>query len=139
MPKRPGVRFRLRKSASSNLHSIVLHFLYFNRRLYFSTGQYIKSEDWDFKKERVRNKLKTTIDGNFAINDLLDNLEDLCLKTFRELMSDGIPEPIEIKNHLSKFLDKNHINAEVISENSLFSLAQRFISGEIKNKGKEKE
>jgi integrase len=94
--------------------------------------------DWNENKQRVKNKLTTTNDGKFALNDMLDNLELTCLRAYSEALKDGIPDPIILKRTLDLLIDKNHNNAVDPNKPTLFNLALRFINGEIKFKGKDK-
>lgn len=138
MPRKPQVNFRLKPAGKDGLSNIVLDFAYQKRRLRYEFGQSVKPIDWNEKKQRVKNKQTTTDDGKFALNDMLDNLEHTCLRTYSVSLKDGIPDPLILKRTLDKFIDKNHNNNEVTSKPTLFSLAQRFIDGEIKFKGRDK-
>jgi len=69
---------------------------------------------------------------------MLDNLEGTCLRAYSEALKDGIPDPIILKRTLDLLIDKNHNNAVDPNKPTLFTLAQRFIDGEIKFKGKDK-
>jgi len=138
MPRKPQVNFRLKPADKDGLSNVVLDFAYQKRRLRYEFGQSVKPVDWNEKKQRVKNKLTTTKDGKFALNDMLDNLELTCLRAYSEALKDGIPDPIILKRTLDHLIDKNHNNAEISNKPTLFSLAQRFIDGEIKFKGKDK-
>ncbi|MCX6204808.1 MAG: site-specific integrase [Bacteroidetes bacterium] len=138
MPRKPQVNFRLKPEGKDGFSNIVLDFAYQKRRLRYEFGQSVKPNDWNNKKQRVKNKQTTTNDGKFALNDMLDNLEVTCLRTYSESLKDGIPDPNILKRTLDLLIDKNHNNTEVSNKPTLFSLAQRFIDGEIKFKGKDK-
>jgi len=139
MPRQPVVHFRLKPKDSNGQSIVYLQFIYQGRRLFYSFGQFVRPEDWNEKKQRVKNKLATTADGKFALNDLLDNLERICLKTYTESLKDGIPEPEVLKEAMQGFINRNHTaKEEQASKPTLFSLAQRFINGEIKFRGKSK-
>jgi integrase len=138
MPRKPQVNFRLKPVDKDGLSNIVLDFAYQNRRLRYEFGQSIKPTDWNEKKQRVKNKLTTTLDGKFALNDLLDNLELTCSRAYSEALKDGIPDPIILKRILDLLIDKNHSNSVDSGKPTLFTLTQRFINGEIKFKGKDK-
>jgi integrase len=138
MPRKPQVNFRLKPVDKEGLSNIVLDFAYQKRRLRYEFGQSIKPIDWNDKKQRVKNKLTTTLDGKFALNDLLDNLELTCSRAYSEALKDGIPDPIILKRILDLLINKNHSNSDDSGKPTLFTLAQRFINGEIKFKGKEK-
>ncbi len=140
MPRQPVVHFRLKPEDQNGFSVIYLQFVYHKRRLFFSFGQTIRPSDWNEKKQRVKNKLATTADGKFSLNDLLDHLERICLKTYSEMLRDGIPEPEVLKEAMKKFINKNHeIEEEVATDKpTLFSLTERFINGEIKFRGRNK-
>ena len=138
MPRKPQVNFRLKPEDNDGLSNIVLDFAYQKRRLRYGFGQSIKPKDWNEKKQRVKDKLATTNDGKFALNDMLDNLESTCLRAYSEALKDGIPDTNILKHALDTLIDKNHNNAAVSNKPTLFSLAQRFINGEIKFRGKDK-
>jgi integrase len=139
MPRKPVVHFRLKPKDLSGHSHIYLQFVYQGRRLFFSFGQTIKPSDWNDKKQRVKNKQTTTEDGKFALNDLLDNLEKICYKTYSESLKDGIPEPDVLKEAMVQFIDQNHQPEKQQSNKpSIFSLGQRFVDGEIKFRGRDK-
>ncbi len=139
MPRQPVVHFRLKPADNKGLSIIYLQFIYQGRRLFYSFGQSVKTEDWNEKKQRVKNKQATTADGKFALNDLLDNLEKICIKTYSESLKNGIPEPEVLKEAMQAFIDKNHFaKEENATKPTLFTLADRFINGEIKFRGKSK-
>lgn len=140
MPRQPVVHFRLKPEDQNGFAVIYLQFVYHKRRLFFSFGQTIRPGDWNDKKQRVKNKMTTTDDGKFALNDLLDNLERICLKTYSEMMKEGIPEPEVLKEAMKKFINKNHEIEEedTVAKPTLFSLTERFIKGEIKFRGRNK-
>lgn len=139
MPRKPVVHFRLKPEDSSGYSLIYLQFVYQGRRLFFSFGQAIRPADWNDKKQRVKNKQTTTEDGKFALNDLLDNLEKICYKTYNDSLKDGIPEPDVLKEAMVQFIDQNHQPEKQQSgKPTLFSLGQRFVDGEIKFRGRDK-
>ena len=135
MPRQPEVHFRLKPVNKSGKANIYLQFVYNGHRLFYSFGQSISPADWNPGKERVKKKDTTTIDGKFALNDLLDNLKTVCEKAYNTSLKNGIPAPATLTVALNEFINQNH-NEE--SNQSLFALADRFIKGEIKSKGKEK-
>lgn len=138
MARQPVVHFRLKPTDRDGLSIIYLQFIYQGRRLFYSFGQSIKPSDWNENKERVKNKQATTEDGKFGLNDLLDNLEKICTKTYSESLRDGIPEPGVLRDAMQAFIDKNHRPKDNPSKPTLFSLADRFIKGEIKYRGRDK-
>lgn len=138
MSRKPQVNFRIKPEGKDGFSNIVLDFAYQKRRLRYEFGQSVKPADWNENKQRVKNKLTTTNDGKFALNDMLDNLETACLRAYSEGLKEGIPDPIILKRTLDLLIDKNHNKASDPNKPTLFTLAQRFINGEIKFKGKDK-
>ncbi len=141
MPRPPQVHFRLEPEDENKMSLIYLQFLYNKRRLYFSFGQKIKVSNWNYEKEEVKSKKETTEDGKHSLNDLLDSLKKVCNKSYTTELKNGIPEPEVLKKYLQDFIDKNKRDGNNDPDNNkpgLFKLADRFISGEIKNKGKSK-
>lgn len=139
MPRIPEVHFRLRSPNKDGFCAIYLEFLYNKRRLYYSFGQVVKKEDWNYSKERVKKKLSTTIDGQFALNDIMDALSILCMKSYKELLINGIPEPEMLRSKLETFFNKYYNNSDTEDQRSLLGLFKRFMSGEIKNKGNDRK
>lgn len=138
MPRKPEVHFRLKpvhKTGNGKTRSIYLQFLYDRNRLFYSFGQTINSKDWNPNKQRVKNKNTTTTDGKHSLNELLDSLAKLCAKSYTEELKNGIPSPKKLKTILDNFI---HQNDGKDTNDDLFKLIDRFISGEIKNKGKDK-
>lgn len=116
---------------------IYLQFLYNKQRLFFSFGQKVSPSNWNSKKQRVKNTKETTDDGKYLLNDLLENLQQICTKAYNTEMKNGIPLPGMIKKHLEEFLKQNDPGLND-SGFSLFKLIDRFIKNEIKFKGKSK-
>ncbi len=137
MPRLPEVHFRLKPKSQKGDCSVYLQFIYSGNRLFYSFGQAVYYEDWNFNKERVKKKEKTTLDGKYFLNDLLDRLENLCVKSYNESLKDGIPSSSHIKKTLRNFINQNKAEADP-DKSDFFMLANRFIKGEIKNRGKDK-
>lgn len=133
-----NVNYYLKKPSKSGSSLIFLQFKYFKRKLLYSFKQTVEPENWNSKKQRVKNNSTTTHDGKFYINELLDNLEGLCLETYHKLLKEGIPEPTSIRKVLEAFMNKNHFGEVEKERPTLFKLIERFITGEIKFKGKDK-
>ena len=137
MARHPEVHFRLKPESNNGQCAIYLQYIYNGYRLFYSFGQMVKKKDWDPKKERVKSNLATTADGKFSLNKLLDNLKNLCNKSYNESLTNGIPSPDQLKKQLEDFINQNH--EEEKEEHTFFKLTERYISGEIKsNKGKDK-
>ena len=135
MPRLPEVHFRLKRKDANGLSLIYLQFLYNKQRLFFSFGQKVKPDSWNHNKERVKNVHTTTADGKFSLNNMLDNLEKECYKTYNNEITKGVPASETLLQHLKGIVYDEEENQ---SDKTLFGLIQRFINNEIKNKGKRK-
>jgi integrase len=133
----PTVNFYLKKAEKTSKKSLIyLQFKYNGRKLVYSFGQTIDPGSWSSAKQRVKSNSITTSDGQYSLNDLLTNLNTVCLKAYNSELLNGIPTPITLKGYLEQFINKNR---QPTSEGpSLLKLIDRFIAGEIKNKGREK-
>jgi integrase len=133
-----AVNFYLKKSdgKGKNKRSLIyLQFKYGGNRLVYSFGQIIHPDNWNKNKQRVKNNKTTTVDGKHFLNDLLDNLKKECERSYNSEIKSGNPAPAILKQHLKDFIDQNK---EGHNQPTLYKLIDRFISGEIKYKGKEK-
>ena len=137
MARHPEVHFRLKPEVGKGVSLIYLQFLFNRNRLFYSFGQTVEGRDWSEAKERVKKNDRTLNNGKYSINELLDHLEKLCIKSFNEAIKNGIPSPAYLKGILKAFINQNKI-VEVKDRPSLFKLAGRFVNGEIKNRGKDK-
>lgn len=135
MPKQPEVHFRIRNKNKEGKYSIQLHYYYNKLRCIYSTKQMIREEDWNASKERVKDKNATIEGGDYAINHLLDNLAEICVKAHKENMKNGIPEPSVLKKAMDDFLFQNYEGYNP-NKPTFFALAEKFKSGEIKYKGR---
>ncbi|HRN56924.1 MAG TPA: phage integrase SAM-like domain-containing protein, partial [Agriterribacter sp.] len=70
---------------------------------------------------------------------LLTNLRKECTTAYNSMIETGIPTPAMIREKLQAFIDKHH-NAEVVEQNrtTFLNLLERFTTGEIKHKGRDK-
>lgn len=136
----PEVNFYLKKlNPATGKSLILLRFQYHKIRLVFSFKETIKPSEWNSKKQRVKTTSALTADGTYLVNDLLDNLQKVCEKTYDKEKSKGIPVPGVLKKALLDFLNYNIVEDD--KKNSLptlFDLIDRFCSGEIKYKGRDK-
>jgi integrase len=130
-----SVNFYLKKAESSGLSLIYLQFKYNGYKLLFSFGQTIDANHWNKKKQRVKSNAITTADGKHSLNDLLKNLEEVCLTAYHSELKNGIPQPSAIKKYLIDFIQQNKEDPD---KPTFFSLAQRFIDNEIKHEGESK-
>jgi integrase len=88
------------------------------------------------KKQRAKRRDTSTLDGSHSLNDLLDNLQSICQKSYLSEKAKGIPTPEKLRDHLTEFLGQN-LNV-VETKNQFFDLIDRFVKGDIKNKGRDK-
>lgn len=105
----------------------------------FSFNQSIEPIHWNYKKQRIKSNSYITTDGKHYVNDLLDNLENICMSTYNKEVKNGIPTTAVIKKALRDFLSRNtdkEIEQSLIP--SFFELADKFIKGEIKFRGRDK-
>lgn len=131
-----SVNFYLKAAEESTGKSLIfLQYKYNGRRLVYSFGQRIAPTNWNITRQRVKSNKATTEDGQYSLNDLLDNLEKECLKSYNKHLKTGVPLTELIKADLQSFMNQNTGKKE---GPTLFGLIERFISGEIKHKGKDK-
>src|SRR5688500_10085960 len=103
----PEVKFYLKKPQPVTGKSLIyLQFKYHSQRLVFSFGQTINPDSWNLKKQRVKSNKHTTDDGQYSLNDLLDNLEKVCLKAYNAELASGVPTPDSIKAQLIYFMNQ---------------------------------
>lgn len=129
------VNFYLKKPDSSGLSLIYLQFKYNGRRLVFSTGQSIDKKDWNPGTMRVKKNNKTTKDGKYSLNDLLDNLSKECERAYNEELSNGYPSPKTLNIRLDSFMKGDNTKD---TGNGLYELIERFEGGQILHRGKAK-
>lgn len=126
-----------RKIKTSNSKSlIVLYKRYKGKSLVLSTGQFIEEKNWNKNKQRVKSNTTTVNDGSDSLNTFLDKLEAKCNKAFNTALGEGVPAPETIKNQLKEYINK--VEEKKSDNTDFFKLVERFISGEIKTKGKDK-
>ena len=129
------VGFYLKKADKGKSALIYLQFRYQGNKLVYSFGQTIDPKNWNKTKQRVKSNNQTTADGQYSLNDLLDNLRDECLKAYNTEIKSGVPAPAVLKQYLVNFFEGNTGREE---QPSLFTLIERFISGEIKHRGRDR-
>ncbi|SFP92198.1 site-specific integrase [Parafilimonas terrae] len=137
MPRSSSVNYYLDSVDNEGKSLIFLQYVYSGQKLKLFFGQRVKPGNWNKAKQRVKNNKETTADGKFALNNLLDSLAKECERAYNVEMKSGIPAPATLKQYLQNFLYQNH-NDDDPDKPTLFSLLERFISGEIKSAGKDK-
>jgi integrase len=132
----PNVNFYLKKTVENTGKSLIkLRFKYSGNDLVFTFGQTIDPKHWNEDKQRVKSNKQTTADGKHSLNDLLDNLESVIQKAYNTEIKNGIPEPGLLKLRLIQFMNKQGEGEE---QSDFYTLAERFKTGEIKHRGKDK-
>jgi Phage integrase SAM-like domain len=132
----PSVNFYLKKPPGKLPFALIyLQFKYSGQKLVYSFGQKINPPDWSKETKRVKSNRHTILDGRYAVNELLDKLEKHCLRVYEEERVKGVPPASVMKFRLDAFMRQQEGKKK---EPGIYSLIDRFISGEIKNKGKEK-
>jgi integrase len=132
----PTVNFYLKKKEEATGKSLIyLQFKYNGYKLVFSFGQTIDPKQWNKGKQRVKSNNITTADGDYSLNDTLDELARICLLSYKAELKNGVPQPDTLKSYLVAFMNRNK---EEEDAPSLYKLIDRFVAGEIKYRGKEK-
>lgn len=132
------VNFYLKKAEkSTGLSLIYLQFKYAGKKLVFSFGQSIDKKNWSAAKQLVKNNRMTTADGDHNLNDLLKNLRQVCENAYKAELKNGIPSPQKLRDHLIKFMNQNCDDNKKTLPN-LYELLDRFISGDVRRKGRAK-
>src|SRR5690554_4021794 len=104
------VRFALRESKPNltknkqKMSPIILNFAYGKVRLRYSVGYKSCYNDWDFEKQKVRNK--STIENKDEINALLSNLESGLIKEYARLSKTHPEVPKELLVHKLDIISK---------------------------------
>ncbi|RYG04413.1 MAG: hypothetical protein EOO07_30940 [Chitinophagaceae bacterium] len=144
-----AVNFYLKKPEPSTGKSLIyLKFKYSHngdsRVLVYTFGQTIDPgpklktggyKNWDSGSQRVKSNRFTTADGKHSLNDLLDTLEEVLTKAYNTEIKNGIPEPGLLKLRLIQFMNKQ---GEGELQSDFYTLVERFKTGEIKHRGKDK-
>ncbi|GAA4327931.1 site-specific integrase [Flaviaesturariibacter amylovorans] len=136
----PNVIYFLKKpEAKSGRSLIILKFKYRGKELVFSTGENIDPKTWDKEKDRVKSNKATTANGDYSLNDFLGALREQCLQKYKSELKNGIPEPQVLRDHLKAYIRKNRDGEETpATGKTLYGLIERFISGEIRHRGKDR-
>ncbi|MEJ7766539.1 MAG: Arm DNA-binding domain-containing protein [Chitinophagaceae bacterium] len=108
-----AVNFYLKAAEKSTGKSLIfLQYKYNGKRLVHSTGQRIGPANWSHTKQRIKSNKATTEDGQYSLNDLLDNLERECLKSYNKHIKNGIPSTETIKADLFHFMNQKEKGTE---------------------------
>jgi integrase len=106
--------------------------------LIYTFGQSINPSNWNAEKQRVKSNKQTSENGQNSLNDLLDNLAKVTKTVYNDEIKNGIPPPQVMRTSLNEFLSSKTEPKAKKEVPDLFTLIDRFISGEIKNIGKDK-
>src|SRR5689334_2505076 len=109
----------------TGLAPLYLQWKYHGKRLRFHTKQSINPKNWNKSKQRVKGNNQTTADGQYLLNDLLDNLEFVLKRAYNTEIKNGIPQPETLKRYLINFLNQNEKSD---TGPTFFKLMDRFIS-----------
>jgi hypothetical protein len=106
-----AVNFYLKKAEKSTDRSLIYLKFKYNGLfvLVFAFGQSVKPKDWNKNKQRVKSNNQTTSDGQYSLNDLLDNLHNETERAYRNELKNGVPQPHVLKQYLISFLNQNKI------------------------------
>ena len=126
------VRFAF-KSSKSNLEKnkslqslIFLFFSYGKNRFKYSTGFKSCFKDWDFKKQRIKNKVG--IENKDQINEDLSELESYLIKEYSNLLNDSKNVSNELlKYKLDVYTKKIIPNQEIDTNLSFFQVIDKYI------------
>lgn len=132
------VNFYLKKAVKGTGNSLIyLKFKYNSSKvLIYTFGQSINPANWNTDKQRVKSNRQTTENGQNSLNELLDNLVKVTKSAYNNEIKNGVPEPEKIRGYLDDFLSLKSKKKK--EDPNFFTLIDRFISGEIKNTGKDK-
>lgn len=105
---------------------IILNFAYGKNRFRYSTGYKSCFDDWDFKKQRVKNK--ASILNKDEVNDHLSGLERFINKKYSQLTKEhGEVSKDVLKYHLDVYTKKIQPNNGVNKNLTFFEVIQQFI------------
>ena len=116
-------------NANKRMQSLIyLFFNYGNQRFKYSTGYKSCYDDWDFKKQRIKNK--TAILNKDEINNHLSDLERFLKKEYTSLSksSKNISKEV-LKHKLDVFTNRAVAIENFIDDLSFFNVIDKFISG----------
>lgn len=131
-----SINYYLKHGEGYANHNIFLQFKFDGNRLRYYLKQSVNPKSWNPKKQRVKDANARTADGKHRINDLLNNLAQVCIDAYHEEAANGNPTPALIKKHLDAFINQNH-QAEAVKDArpTLMELVDRFVKGDMKIMG----
>lgn len=122
----PNVNFYLKSPDEKGNSLIYLQFKFDGARVVFTFNETIKPGAWNKKKQRPKSEKLITGEGKY-LNDLLNELEAVCLAAYRKQHVNGGADPVAIKQALT-----DHVNGTDTKDGkSLKGLIDRFIAGDI--------
>ena len=136
-----GVNFYLKKPIEGK-SLIIIRLLYGGISFTYSTGERIEPNKWDKKKQEP--KMKSLLASNEqSLKEYLANLKKETESFFLREQINGLPTPSMLKDHLDGIKNKLLVEDKKRREeerlrSSFHQLIDRFISGEILSRGKQK-
>lgn len=128
-----SINYYLKHGAGYANHNIFLQFKFDGNRVRYYLKQSVNPKSWNAKKQRVKDANALTADGRHRINDLLNNLAQVCIDAYHTEAANGNPTPALIKKHLDAFINHNHHTEQVEDARPTFmELVGRFVNGEMK-------
>ena len=114
------------KQNKSKESLIYLHFTFGPNKFKYSTGYKSCFEDWDFSKQRIKNK--SGITNKDEVNQFLSSLEGFLIKKYAELsMESGDVSKDVLKYHLDVFTNKINPYHDTKKNLTFFETIQTFI------------
>lgn len=105
---------------------IFLHFTYGKSKFKYSTGYKSCFADWDFKRQRIKNK--TVIKNKDQVNKILSDLEGFIIDKYAELSKEEYRVSNELlKYHIDVFTKKIISNGEVNLRLSFFQVIDKLL------------
>lgn len=133
-----NVNYWLKEPTKKGETLIYLFFRFRGHTVKVSTGETIHPENWSLKLQKAKKNVLTTANGKHALNDFLSALSEQCELIYNSSLTNGIPSPELIKRGLREYMDKHNKTKGTGNANLFYDLVQKFVSGEILNKGAEK-
>lgn len=136
-----GVNFYLKKPIEGK-SLIIIRLLYGGISFTYSTGERIEPNKWDKKKQEP--KMKSLLASNEqSLKEYLANLKKETESFFLREQINGLPTPSMLRDHLDGIKNKLLVEDKKRREeerlrSSFHQLIDRFISGEILSRGKQK-
>lgn len=100
-------KFYLKKSEiPEGKRLIKLRFTYNHKQVWFTFGESVREDDWDFETQRLKRNSHTEVNQRYLVNGLLDNLERVCSEIYNREIIGGYPDPKVIKTALKRYMQR---------------------------------